>query len=222
MTSPASEIEQEVRVAARVAEMALLFVVAPVLLALGPRWMVSIGILGSGILCLVLLLLDPTFARRQLAGLAEARRGLGPVLLRTSVIWALLLGVTLVFTPKTLFLFPRTRPHVWVAVMFLYPIFAYAQEIVCRTFFFHRYGMLFARRWTRIVVSGLVFGWAHVAVNNFVAVGLAAVAGVLFASTYERSRSTLLVSLEHALYGDFVFTVGLGSLFYSTARWVAH
>lgn len=222
MTTPAPELGREVRVAARLAEMAVLFIVVPALLALGPRWMVSIGILGSGILCLVWLLLDPTFARRQLVGLAAARPGFRSVLLRTLLIWALLLGVTLVFTPRTLFLFPRTRPHVWVAVMLLYPISAYAQEIVCRTFLFHRYGVLFARPWRRILASGLVFGWAHVAVNNFVAVALAAVAGVLFAWTYERSRSTLLVSLEHALYGDFVFTVGLGSLFYSSARWVAH
>jgi hypothetical protein len=221
MTSPTSELGREVRVAARVVEMALLFVVAPALLALGPRWLVSIGILGSGILSVVWLRRDPTFERHQLVGLTEFRRGIRPVLLRTLLIWALLLGLTLLLTPKTLFIFPRTRPHVWVLVMFLYPISAYAQELFCRTFFFHRYGMLFARPWTRVVASGLVFGWAHIAVNNFAAVGLAAVAGVLFAWTYERFHSTLLVSLEHALYGDFVFTVGLGSLFYSTARWIA-
>jgi CAAX protease family protein len=58
--------------------------------------------------------------------------------------------------------------------------------------------------------------------NRLAAIPLAAVAGLLFASTYERSRSTLLVSIEHALYGDVVFTVGLGSLFYSSARWLAH
>jgi hypothetical protein len=43
--------------------------------------------------------------------------------------------------------------------------------------------------------------------------------GLVLASTYERWRSTLLVSLEHALYGDFAFSAGLGSLFYTHARW---
>jgi CAAX protease family protein len=51
-------------------------------------------------------------------------------------------------------------------------------------------------------------------------VPLAALAGLLWAHTYERSRSTVLVSLEHALTGNFVFSVGLGALFYSAARWV--
>jgi membrane protease YdiL (CAAX protease family) len=53
-----------------------------------------------------------------------------------------------------------------------------------------------------------------VVVNDLWAVPLAAIAGLLFADTYERSRSTLLVSLQHAFYGDFVFSVGLGALFY--------
>jgi membrane protease YdiL (CAAX protease family) len=104
--------------------------------------------------------------------------------------------------------------------MVLYPISAWAQEIAYRTFFFHRYGALFQRPAARVAASGLLFGWGHIAVNNLLAVGLASVAGFLFAWTYERSRSTLLVTLEHALYGDFVFSVGLGSLFYSTSRWL--
>jgi len=116
---------------------------------------------------------------------------------------------------------PRTRPLVWMMIMLLYPISAYAQEVALRTFFFHRYGGLFRRPATRVLVNGVIFGWAHVAVNNWIAVGLAAIAGVLFASTYERWRSTWLVSLEHALYGDFVFSVGLGHLFYASSRWAS-
>jgi membrane protease YdiL (CAAX protease family) len=143
------------------------------------------------------------------------------VLVRALVVSAGLLVLTAIVAPDALFSFPRTRPVVWAVVMVLYPLSAYAQEIVFRTFFFHRYGGLFRSARHRIVASGLVFGWAHIVVNNLAAVVLSAIAGILFASTYERSRSTLLVSIEHALYGDFVFTVGLGSLFYSTARWVA-
>jgi membrane protease YdiL (CAAX protease family) len=42
--------------------------------------------------------------------------------------------------------------------------------------------------------------------------------GLLFAFTYLRSRSTLLVAAEHALYGDFVFTVGIGGMFVNGVR----
>lgn len=62
----------------------------------------------------------------------------------------------------------------------------------------------------RVLASGVAFGWAHVVVHDATAMALATIGGVLFASTYERHRSTLLVALEHALYGDFVLTIGPG------------
>ena len=205
----------------RAAELVLLFTVGPALLTLGPRWLVSVGILASGLLCAGVLLRDPTFARRDLLGVAGVRAGLGIVLGRASLVSVGLLILAVATAPQSLFAFPRHRTWVWLLVMVLYPLSAWAQEIVFRTFFFHRYGHLFATARRRILASGLVFGWAHVVVNDLAAIPLAAVAGLLFASTYERSRSTLLVSIEHALYGDVVFTVGLGSLFYSSARWIA-
>ena len=205
----------------RAAELVLLFTVGPALLTLGPRWLVSVGILGSGLLCAGVLLRDPTFARRDLLGAAGVRPGLGIVLRRALLVSVGLLIVAAATAPRSLFAFPRHRTSVWLLVMVLYPLSAWAQEIVFRTFFFHRYGHLFATARRRILASGLIFGWAHVVVNDLAAIPLAAVAGLLFASTYERSRSTLLVSIEHALYGDVVFTVGLGSLFYSSARWIA-
>jgi membrane protease YdiL (CAAX protease family) len=72
-----------------------------------------------------------------------------------------------------------------------------------------------------VLASGLLFGWAHVVVHNGAAIALATVGGLMFAATYERRRSTLLVSIEHGLYGDFIFTVGLGSLFYNVHRGLA-
>jgi membrane protease YdiL (CAAX protease family) len=201
-------------------ELAVLFTVGPALLALGPRWLVTVGILASGLTCAGALVIDPTFPRGDLVGATGVRPGLRLVLARTLAVWAGLLAATLIAAPRSLFNFPRTRPIVWFAVMCLYPLSAYAQEIVFRTFFFHRYGGLFSGARSRVLASGLLFGWAHVVVNNLVAVVLASVAGIVFASTYERSRSTLLVSIEHALYGNFVFSVGLGSLFYSSTRWL--
>jgi uncharacterized protein len=195
--------------------------VGPALLALGPRWLVTVGILASGLTCAVVLAIDPTFPRGGLVGAKGVRPDLGFVLARTLAVWAGLLATTLIAAPRSLFHFPRTRPIVWLVVMFLYPLSAYAQEIVFRTFFFHRYGDLFSSARRRVLASGLLFGWAHVVVNNLVAIALASVAGIVFASTYEGSRSTLLASIEHALYGDFVFSVGLGSLFYSSARWLS-
>ena len=206
---------------ARVLELMIVFGVAPALLALGPRWLVSIAILLAGASCAAMLARDSSFPRRALLDVSAARPGLGEVLRRTAAVWLGLLVITAIASPRSLFSFPRARPAVWLLVMCLYPLSAYAQELTFRTFFFHRYRELFTSPRARVLASGLIFGWAHVAVNNLLALPLAAVAGVLFARTYERSRSTVLVSLEHALYGDFVFSVGLGGLFYSASRWVA-
>jgi membrane protease YdiL (CAAX protease family) len=68
-----------------------------------------------------------------------------------------------------------------------------------------------------VLISGAAFGLAHIVFNNWVAPVLCAVGGVLFAHTYHKTRSLALVCLEHALYGDFVFTVGLGRYFYHGA-----
>jgi hypothetical protein len=196
-----------------------LFVLGPALLALGPRWVVSVTILASGLLAAGALLLDDSFPRAALWGEAS-RRDIGRLLARTALACAGVLVLTAVFSPRPLFALPRERPVAWTLIMLLYPISAYAQELAYRTFFFHRYGALFATSRGRVLANAALFGWAHVAVNNWLAVGLATAVGLLFASTYERTRSTWLVSLEHALYGDFVFTLGLGPLFYSHARWL--
>src|SRR4029453_9601166 len=126
------------------------------------------------------------------------RKGIGFVLGRTLIVWVALVIVAILTTPEPLFVLPRRAPALWAAVMVLYPMSAYAQEIVFRTFFFHRYAGLFRRPGAAVVTSGLVFGWAHVVVNNLPAVGLSALAGLLFASTYHRSRATLLVSIAPA------------------------
>jgi membrane protease YdiL (CAAX protease family) len=36
--------------------------------------------------------------------------------------------------------------------------------------------------------------------------------GILFAITFHKTRSTLLVSIEHAIYGIWLFTVGMGEM----------
>jgi len=211
---------------ARTFELVALFGVVPGLLALAPRWAVSLGILASGLIAIAALALDPSFTRRELLRLGDLvadgphRKALRTVLLRAVAIAAGLLALTALRSPAALFGFPRHRPALWAIVMVLYPLSAYAQELVYRPFFFHRYGPLFATPGRRILASGLLFGWAHIMVNNVLAIGLASIAGISFASTYERSRSTTLVSFEHALYGDIAFTIGLGGVFYSTARWV--
>jgi membrane protease YdiL (CAAX protease family) len=201
-------------------ELLALFVLAPLALSRAPRMWILPGILAGGIACLAALLVDRSFPRRELWNAAAARRGIRRVLLRTALVWAgLLVFAFASYGREGMFSFPRARPAVWALVVILYPFFSvYPQEVMYRTFFFHRYGQLFRRPVARVVANALVFGWAHITVHNSTAMVLATVGGLLFASTYETSRSTLLVSAEHALYGDFVFSAGLGGMFISGVR----
>ena len=90
------------------------------------------------------------------------------------------------------------------------------QEIIFRRYLFTRFETIFTPA-MMVLVSGLGFGFAHVVFGNWVAPLLCAIGGIMFAQTYARTRSLALVSLEHALYGNFVFTVGLGRYFYHGA-----
>ena len=127
----------------------------------------------------------------------------------------MVLGTYLIY-PELLFAMLRTRPGIWLAVIVFYPILSVLpQELVYRTFIFHRYRKLFPSDRLRIVASGLAFGFVHLLYGNWVAVVLSTIGGFIFAYTYASYRSLFLVSLEHALYGQLVFTVGLGQFFYS-------
>ena len=139
------------------------------------------------------------------------------------VICAVLLTcATVMYQPDMLFSLWH-RSHVfWLAVMVLYPVLSVVpQEIIFRRYLFTRFEGLMSPRvlW---LVSGLGFGFAHIVFQNWVAPILCGIGGLMFAQTYKRTRSLALVSLEHALYGDFVFTIGLGHYFFHGAVPVAH
>jgi hypothetical protein len=65
-----------------------------------------------------------------------------------------------------------------------------------------------------VIASGVSFGLAHLFFANWIAPLLSSVGGILFAITYAQTSSTVLVSIEHAIWGNFIFTIGLGWYFY--------
>jgi membrane protease YdiL (CAAX protease family) len=201
------------------AEALALFVILPGAVALK---LVSVHIilllLVFTVLCLIVLLRDRSFNRRQLWNLGEIQRHwrtmLGVFALGVVVIS---LGVWL-FKPNLLFNFIERAPRIWALVMILYPLFSvYPQELVYRAFFFHRYQGIFPSRRIMIVANAAAFGFMHIVFQNWIAVVMTFLGGLLFARTYEKTRSLAVVSVEHALYGCYIFTIGLGIYFYHGA-----
>jgi membrane protease YdiL (CAAX protease family) len=68
-----------------------------------------------------------------------------------------------------------------------------------------------------ILASGICFGLAHIFFFNVWALSLSTVGGFIFAWTYNRTGSIVYSGIEHGLWGDFIFTIGLGIYFYSGA-----
>ncbi len=166
---------------------------------------------------ILVLFIDPSFLLRR-----ELTRGFGgsDVLSIMAIFLVVGGGVTAFVAqemPRLFLNFPLQRPETWRMVMLLYPLLSViVQELVYRTFFFHRYGPLFGhQRWLLVVVNGMLFGFAHVIFANWIAVGGTMAAGILFAYRYETTRSFWAVWLEHTLWGWLVFTVGLGRFFFT-------
>ncbi len=193
-----------------------IFVGVPLILIVdlvpGPK---SIALLVVCVVSLILLLRDKTFDRRRL-GFSGFHKWLA--LAKRFVIIASCLALYTVLTePRNAMAVLRHNPALWASIMITYPVLSVVpQEIIYRVFFFHRYGELFVNKKLSVVTNAALFAFAHILFRNWVAVIGAFVAGILWTTTYLGSKSLLVVSIEHALYGNLVFTLGIGYYFYAS------
>ncbi|WP_040280052.1 CPBP family intramembrane glutamic endopeptidase [Psychroserpens damuponensis] len=105
------------------------------------------------------------------------------------------------------------KPLLWLGILFVYSFFSvYPQELIYRTFFFQRYQALFTNKNRFIILNAILFSLAHLFFGNMLVMILTFVGGLLFARTFYKTKSTLLVSIEHAIYGCWLFTVGMGDM----------
>jgi membrane protease YdiL (CAAX protease family) len=114
---------------------------------------------------------------------------------------------------KNLFIVLLNKPKLWVLILLFYSLFSvYPQELLYRTFFFQRYENLFKNEKLFILINALLFSLAHLFFKNTLVLLLTFIGGILFAVTFKKTKSTLLVSIEHSIYGCWLFTVGMGSM----------
>jgi hypothetical protein len=164
---------------------------------------------------LVQLLRDSHFDRGHLWNTTPLPQHLRPILVIFVVVAVLLwLGVHR-FAPQLEWSFVRSNPTFWAIVMVAYPVLSvYPQGILYRAFFFQRYAALFPGKGAMIVASAAAFAFLHIIFRNSIAVALTFTGGLLFASRYAEAGSLFTSSFEHALYGCWLFTIGLGQHFY--------
>jgi len=197
----------------RLIEFILLFVGIPISFALEfPVWIKMIlGLLGFGYVLFVLLRIEKNqfkisdnlnwkqFWKQTLLKL------IGIAIVTTLYMW--------IFDSSNLYSVIRNKPMLWVVILFIYSLFSvYPQELIYRTFFFQRYEGLFKSEGLFILINAALFSLAHLFFRNALVMLLTFLGGILFALTFKRTKSTLLVSIEHAIYGCWLFTVGMGEM----------
>ena len=162
------------------------------------------------------LLRDPRFDRTRLWSAGRLPGQLIAILAVFAVAaLAIWLGVRR-YAPQLEWSLVRQHPWFWAAVMVAYPVLSvYPQGLLYRAFFFERYAGLFPGKWAMVVASAAAFTFLHIVFRNSLAVWLTFAGGLLFAARYAETGSLATSSFEHALYGCFLFTVGLGQYFYA-------
>lgn len=108
---------------------------------------------------------------------------------------------------------PLNNPKLFVVILGVYTFLSvWPQEIIYRTFFYKRYQDLCSSKIVFMVLNAVIFSLAHVFLKNILVLILTFIGGLLFIYTYTKTKSTTLVSIEHALYGNWLFTVGMGQM----------
>ena len=203
-----------------ICELALVYIGAPLAMAYAIiAWHVPLFLVLQPVLIVFIayLLWDDGFLMRR-----ELSMGVHPRIVLWIVLCFAVIGSAIsygawLYYPDRFLAMPRYATQFWYFLLVAYPVLSVLpQELVFRTFFFHRYGPLFGDwHWLAILVNGLVFGFAHIIFGNWFAVIGTALIGVLFAYRYETTRSFWAVWIEHSLYGCLIFTVGLGRFFFT-------
>lgn len=138
----------------------------------------------------------------------------GSMLLRFVLLAGVLTALLWWKDPSMLFAFPRRNPKFWAMVMVCYPVLSVIpQGFLYRWFFEHRFASLMPRR-AGLLVGALFFSFAHILFRNPYALAFTFVGGLFFLGSYRKTGSVLFSNVEHALFGDFLFTVGWGAYFF--------
>jgi membrane protease YdiL (CAAX protease family) len=197
----------------RYLELLILFIIIPLSYSLNysPILKLVIGVLGFVYITYVILKVEKIkFKISKNINWSEFWETTVIKFLIIAVITSLFMWFT---TEENLFIVVLNKPVLWISILFFYSLFSvYPQELIYRTFFFKRYENLFKNEFLFIFINAVLFSLAHIFFKNSLVLFLTFVGGILFGLTYKKTNSTFLVSIEHSIYGCWLFTVGMGNM----------
>ncbi len=204
--------------ARRIAELVILYGLLPLVVMLN-RWDIPLMVflLFMGISVYFYLIYDPAFDRNTFLNWKQGRAELGKILIMFSISAMVMVTLIWIIDSSKIFLLLRTNPWLLLMISIFYPLFSVIpQGLAYRSMFFHRYGDLFPGNTLKIIISAAVFAFAHILYKNWMVLVLSFAAGLIFSYRYYKTKSLAISVLEHALYGVWLFTCGLGYFFVSS------
>ena len=112
-----------------------------------------------------------------------------------------------------LFKIVNTKPLLWITILFVYSFLSVIpQELLYRGYFFKRYVDAFESKKILYGLNVFCFSYCHLFLKNYWVLLITAIGGVLFLYTYTKEKDLLPVIIEHSLYGNLIFTLGLGEM----------
>lgn len=142
----------------------------------------------------------------------------GPVF-RASLALCLICLYVILFEPQKFLNLPKEHFWLWLGIIILYPLVSVLpQEIIYRVYIFEVHKKLLNPPLLALIVSSLTFAWVHIVFAGWFAVGASLIAGIMLGWNYHVNRTQngaiWPLLLEHSLYGQLVFSLGLGQYFY--------
>lgn len=197
----------------KVIELFLIFIIVPVSFAFSysPWIKLAIGFLGFSYVLYVLLKVENE--KLKITPNLNWKLFWKQTIIKFSIIIVLTTLFVWFTSKEALFNVILNKPKLWVFILFIYSVFSvYPQELIYRTFFFKRYQILLKNNNQLIFLNAILFSLAHIFFKNTLVLIITFLGGLLFAITYKNTKSTILVSVEHAIYGCWLFTVGMGTM----------
>lgn len=209
-------MNKSLKIVLRLSEFILLFFGIPLLIYFDPDFIYPSAFVLPVLVGIFLYLRKiPEFSFRELIQIKLSKKEIlkhGLIILITSVV--LFLAVYF-FDRENLFNLPKGNLLIWIGLCTFYPLFsAYGQEIIYRVFLYYRYRSIFKSKLMFVLASSITFSFVHIVYYSHISIILTLLLGAYLAVTYLKTKSVLFTSILHGIFGDLIFTIGLGSYFW--------
>jgi membrane protease YdiL (CAAX protease family) len=196
-----------------ISELILLFFIVPFILFLDVFPSVKIGSLIIAVTYTLVISRTKRLIPLKILTLFSLKEHSKRLLITAPIVLSACLIFMFYWHPNNVFIVVKKTPMIWISILFSYPLFSVLpQELLYRSYFFTRYKSLFKNTNYLLIINIIAFPIAHLFLKNWLVLFITLIGGMLFTLSYKKSKSILFTALEHSIYGNWLFTVGMGEM----------